>query len=190
MKTATLVTNQLKNKRLIASTMVLAVALLLASLGGVSHGVANNTMYLTPASGSYTVGSTVTVAVRENSGSTDVNAVEADLSYNSTDLQYLSSDFSTSAFEISATSSGGSGVVSMARGTTNASLSGDQLIGNLSFKVLAAGTGTVTFTTTSGVASNGTNTNPSYLNANAYTYTNTNTNAGTCTYHCYYNSYS
>ena len=112
----------------------------------------STTLYLSPASSTTNVGSTLSVTVRENSGSTDVNAVEADFSYPSNLLQYASTDFSSSAFEIAASSTGGSGTVSIARGTVNLTLSGDQVIGIVNFNVLAAGSATLSFLNSSAVA--------------------------------------
>ena len=67
------------------------------------------TMSITPASGSYTVGNTISVVVNENSGSVGINTVEADLSYNASQLQYVSSAMSSS-FDTSVQNSGGSGL--------------------------------------------------------------------------------
>src|SRR4029078_5857401 len=55
-----------------------------------------NSMYLTPASGSYAVGTNYVVSVRTNTSDT-VNAVTADLTYSS-NLQFVSIDGSGSAF--------------------------------------------------------------------------------------------
>ncbi len=100
-------------------------------------------LYLSPSSGTYAIGSTVTVDVRENSGSLPVIAAQLDLTYDTYDLTYVSSNFATSAFEIGASSNGGNGVVTFSRGTTNQNLNGDQEIGQVTFVATAPGLASV-----------------------------------------------
>lgn len=104
-------------------------------------------LYVTPASGSFTVGSDIVVEIRAHSGATLINAVQADIAYSS-NLQYVSSDISASAFSVAAQNTGGSGVVTIALGTITP-VSGDQLIAKVTFKVLAAGSGTIDLKDTS-----------------------------------------
>lgn len=96
----------------------------------------SGTFTLSPPSGSYTVGSTFTVAVQENSGETAVNAVQADLSYDPSRLEFLDIDASSSAFDIKALQVGGGGKVSIARAKLGSPLMGSQLVGSVTFKVL------------------------------------------------------
>jgi hypothetical protein len=98
-------------------------------------------IYLTPASGSYAVGSNIVVEIRVNSGTTPINAVQADLAYSS-NLQYVSSDVTTSALTITAQNTGGSGIATIALGTITP-VTSDQLVAKVTFKVLSAGTGTI-----------------------------------------------
>lgn len=127
-----------------------------------------DSIYLAPASGSYAVGSSFTIAVRENSGSA-VNAAEANLSYPVSALEYQSIDGSGSAFGIDANSTGGNGSVNIARGTTSP-VTGDQLIAKVTFKVLAITTATIQMQSSSVVLSSSTNIN--VVNArNGGTYT-------------------
>ncbi len=121
------------------------------------HAQAANSIYLAGASGSYAVGSTFTVSIRENSGSA-VNAAEADLSYSTSALQFVSIDGSGSAFGIDASSSGGNGTVTVSRGNTSA-VNGDQLIAKVTFKALAITTASVQMQSSSVVLSSTTNTN-------------------------------
>jgi hypothetical protein len=102
----------------------------------------SGTLYITPASGTYSQGNNITFTVRENSGATNVNAESFNGTYNQTKLQFLSFDFTNSAYEIAASSSGGSGAVNIDRGTASSTLSGDQEIGKVTFKVLAPATTT------------------------------------------------
>ena len=151
--------HRLVRRPLAIAGLILASTVVATSVITTVQATGSTTLYLSPASSTTTVGSTLAVTVRENSGSTAVNAVEADLSYPSALLQYSSTDFSTSAFEIGAGSTGGSGSITMARGTVNSSLSGDQIVGIVNFKVLASGSATANFLNSSAVTSTANNTN-------------------------------
>lgn len=109
-------------------------------------------LYLSPTSGGYHIGDTVTMAVRENSFTTAVNSVQANLTYNASVLQFQSSDISASPFEISVQNTGGSGTIQIALGSFDGSVTGDQLVSTVTFTVLATGTAAVAFTTGSGIA--------------------------------------
>jgi hypothetical protein len=115
-----------------------------------------DSIYVTPAAGSYTVGNNFTVSVRVNT-TDQVNAAGADLTY-SNNLEYVSNDGSGSAFGIDAHSTGGSGTVSLSRATITA-VSGDQLVAKVTFKVLAAGSGVLTMQSSSQALSSTTNQN-------------------------------
>lgn len=101
---------------------------------------AANSMYVTPASGNHAVGSTFTVSIRENSA-VAINVAQAELKYSS-GLEFVSIDGAGSAFAIDASSVGGNGLVTISRGLTG-SVSGDQLISKVTFRVIAAGTATI-----------------------------------------------
>ncbi|HET8709310.1 MAG TPA: cohesin domain-containing protein [Candidatus Saccharimonadales bacterium] len=116
-------------------------------------------LFLTPAKGNFTVGSTFTVQIRENSGSNQVNSVQANLTYSQTLLQFVSADTTGSPFTTTVQNSGGSGVINLGVGLLASSVGGDQLVGTITFKVLASGTAAVAFDTGSGVASAASNTN-------------------------------
>ena len=73
------------------------------------------TLYLSPASGSVSKGSILTVSIRENSGNEPVNSVQANLSYPANLLDFVSIN-SSSAWGVVAQNSGGSGSVQIARG--------------------------------------------------------------------------
>jgi hypothetical protein len=106
-------------------------------------GAGSNTkrLYVSPASGAQTVGGTFEVQVRVNSGTDEINAVEADINY-SNNLEFVSVDGNGSDFAVDAQKSGGSGKVTIVRGTTTP-VSGDKLLAKVTFKVLSAGTGSV-----------------------------------------------
>jgi hypothetical protein len=148
------------NKRfyLYAIGLITAGGVLMASTSNQPVGAqAANSLYLSSANGSYPVGSTFTVSIRENSSSS-VNAVEADLSYSTSALEYVSIDGSGSAFGIDASSTGGNGSVGVSRGSTNP-VSGDQLVAKVTFKVLAITTASVQMQSSSVALSSTTNTN-------------------------------
>ncbi len=131
------------------STSVLLIAILLFALVGASFLVrsfaASATLYLTPATSTISLGSTFSVTIRENSNTEVINAVQANLTYNATMLQYLSTDTATSAFDLSGSSTGGNGSVSVARAKSGTSLTGDQIVAVVSFKVIGTGSVTVGF---------------------------------------------
>ena len=143
-----------------AALVTLGTAMVVSGLRPeATQAAASAKLYLSPSSGSYKVGTSFTVSVRENSGTEPVNAVQADLSYPGSKLQFVSTSLSGSAFAISAGTSGGNGSVSIALGSTTAR-TGDQLIAKVTFKVLAGGTsGAVSFAGSSAVLSANTNTN-------------------------------
>ena len=108
-----------------------------------------------PATGSYTVGGSVTLDIRENSGQTAVNSVESDISYPSSLLQYVSYSVASSAFSTPITApSLGTGDFKYPIVNTSA-LTGDQEVLSVSFKVLAPGTATVSFESSSAVVGAG-----------------------------------
>ncbi|MDF2460799.1 MAG: Cohesin domain [Candidatus Saccharibacteria bacterium] len=108
-------------------------------------------MYLTPASGTYAAGSTLTVTVRINTGGDDVNAVQADLTYPTNKLTFQSVDASASAFDVPAPTSGGNGAVSIARGKIG-NVTGDVEVAKVKFTVLSSpGSVPITFSNSSAV---------------------------------------
>lgn len=107
---------------------------------------------LTPSSGSQVNGSQFTVYIKEMSND-QINAVQANLSYDPAVLQLVSLDTSGSSFNYPLAESGGDGSVNIARGVSGGSiLSGTQNVGALTFKVLS-GTGntTISFVSSSAI---------------------------------------
>ncbi len=133
-------------------------------------------IYLTPDSGTFLVGSNITVQVREDSGADMVNAVQADLKYSANNLQFVKADATGSGFGVEASdpnTSAGNGVVSIPRGNTSP-ISGDKLISTVTFKVIATGTATVEVSTSSVLLSSDTNADIASQRLGAgYTLTNT-----------------
>ncbi|HET9721926.1 MAG TPA: hypothetical protein VFP32_02755 [Candidatus Saccharimonadales bacterium] len=125
------------------ATVVLGLSVLALRTNAVGGGSA--TLSLSPASGSYTTGNTISVAIYENSGTDQVNAVQANLTYPASLLSCSDSSVSSSsAFGVSAQSTCGSGSAQIARGTTTA-VSGSQLVATVTFTAASAGTATITF---------------------------------------------
>jgi len=152
--------NWLLQKRHIVYVIAIAASATVLAADGLglrpAGAQAANSLYLSPASGTYTTGANFTVAVRVNT-SGDINAVGADMTYGP-NLQYVSIDSNGSAFSIDASSTGGNGLVSISRATITP-VSGDQLVAKVTFKALSAGTGVVTMAGSSQALSSSTNQN-------------------------------
>lgn len=115
-------------------------------------------MRVSPSSGTYNPGSTVVVSVYVNSGGQSVNAVQADFTYSASRLEFQSINASGSAFAIDASSSGGGGSVSIARGNISAVSGSSLLVAKVTFKVLSStGAAAINFSSSSTVASSSTN---------------------------------
>lgn len=119
-------------------TAFVSLSLLVASnlMPGVAL-AAGGSISLTANKGTVAAGGSVIIAVYMNGGGNAVNAVQADLSYPASKLQYVGFSATGSAFEIGATSGGGDGLATLARGTVSA-VSGSGLVGTVTFKALAA----------------------------------------------------
>ncbi len=118
------------------------------------------TVYLNPASSTFGQLTSFSVQVRENSGATSVNAVQANLSYNASLVDFVSVDTTGTAFSVEAQSTGGAGVINLARGTCGgcAAVTGDQLIATINFKTKStSGAAAVNFTTGTALVSSTTN---------------------------------
>ena len=177
---------------------ILILTLVLLHINGSFHSnspkakvgaTATDTLTLSPASGTYSVGSTLTVTVNETTTTDAINAVEADLSYNTSQLQFVSAACS-STFSVYVPPTGGSGAVSLACAVPNTTVTGTQTVGTVSFTVLAGGSAPITFASTSAIilASNlsntwnGNTTGGTYTLANAPTVSITNVSANSEVY--------
>jgi chitodextrinase len=142
--------------------VVVVVVLLFAAVGArvlFNAFAAGDSLYLAPTAVTQSLGSNFTVTIHENSGTDAVNAVEADLAYDQTKLQFVSISTTTSAFDLSAVSGGGSGSVKIARAKSVTSLTGDQVVATVTFKALALGNTTVSFVSSSAIVSSTNNSN-------------------------------
>ena len=112
---------------------------------------------LSPSTQNVSKGSTLTVSVWADSGTTTVNAVQANLSYPANLLTYSSIDTSGSAFGVTAQATGSNGKVQIARGNATA-ISGKLLIAKVNFKAATnKGTAAINFTTGTALAGYTTN---------------------------------
>ncbi len=115
------------------------------------------TIYLSPTTQNLAAGTTFTVTVRENSGTTAVNAIQADFSYNANLVDFDSIDSTGTAFNIEASLTGGAGKVSISRGNATP-LTGDQLVATVTFKTkLASGSVPMAFISGTALLSSTTN---------------------------------
>ncbi len=133
--------------KLVSLTSLTTLFLAVVGLSSVSA-AGSGQLTLTPASGSYLKDSTLKVTV--NSTSTDaINAVEADLNYDTSQLEFISVDKSASAFTLYCSTSGGGGSVKI--GCAHSSnLTGTNKVADVSFKVLVgSGSTAITFASSS-----------------------------------------
>lgn len=129
-------------------SLILTLTICFSGLGQV-EAAGSATLSLTPASGSYRVGDTVTVTVQENSGTDAVNAVQADLNYSGT-LQHVSTNLSSSAFTLVGTNTAGGGSVKLGLASTT-NRTGQQTVAVVTFRAISAGTSTISFAGTSAI---------------------------------------
>lgn len=116
-------------------------------------------LYLSPASGGVANGSNLVVNVYEDSGSSGINAVQANLTYPTNLLSYVSYS-SSSAFSVEAENpSGNTGSLRFARGSITAR-TGAQLVVTITFKaVTSSGSASVVFSSGSEVVDSSENQN-------------------------------
>jgi hypothetical protein len=122
------------------------------------------TLYQSPATKSVNIGTSFTEDVRLTPNTT-VDGVSATLSYDQTKLQFVSVDGGSSPFDLElGAQTGGSGTVTVSRGTLGNGVSTDSLVATVTFKALA-GSGTSVIQTAGNATKNGGYTNPSTTNA-------------------------
>jgi uncharacterized repeat protein (TIGR01451 family) len=149
--------------------MVAAVAVVGISLEHLTY-AASGSLTFSPSSGSYSVGSTFTVAVQENSGPDPANTVDAVVTFPAS-LQFVS-DTTVGPFSFnpvsSDTASGNS--VHITRAQLGTSSTGAQTLTTITFKVVSAGSAAVGFGTGSDILS-ATNSSNLLTNSPGATYT-------------------
>jgi hypothetical protein len=142
-------TNRLNQYKflLVGILVIAAIAVYGVHLLQGSHAATGATMYVTPATSSITSGSTVSLTIRENSGTANVNSVQSSFTYPSSQLQFMSITEGGAFNTAAATDTSTPGTVRVARFISGGgSVNGDQPIVTVNFKVLAtAGTVTTAF---------------------------------------------
>lgn len=135
---------------------VMFVAALGSSLYLSKVSAASAQLYMAPGSGTLTQNNNVVVGIRINNGTDSSNAVQANLSYPTAKLQYISTSLS-GVYDIVAENSHSSGSIRIGLGKIG-TVSGDQLIANVTFKVIGnSGTGSITWDSGSAAVNGGTN---------------------------------
>jgi hypothetical protein len=113
------------HKRIFCVAVVTAAGLAgLVTPATASTAASQASLYLSPASGSPSVGDELDVQIRVNTGSQQTNAVQANLTYPSGQLSVLGFDNSTTSFPITAQQQASNGLIQVARGTATP-VSGD-----------------------------------------------------------------
>jgi len=97
-------------------------------------------MYLTPATSTVTTNAGFNVEIRENSGSTSVNAVQANLTYPASSLEVTGISTASGAFSTVAEASASNGNIKIGLGTGagTAAKTGDQSVAVIQFKAKTA----------------------------------------------------
>jgi chitodextrinase len=139
------------------SSAAAAVALVAGAVLLSTHAAGVGVLSLSPATANVSLGSTVTVTILENSSTTSVNSVEADLTYDQSKLQFVSVSTSTSPFTLVARATGGSGSVLVGSATTTP-VSGQQTVAVVTFTAIGTGNAPISFSATSGLAESTNNT--------------------------------
>lgn len=106
------------------------------SAAGIAH------LSLVTKTNSYNINETLSATIHVNS-TDEINFVEADLSYDKAKLQFVDLDKSQSAFDMQIPNNNGDGTVKVSVAKQNTSLSGDQIVVDVNFKVLV-GSGSTT----------------------------------------------
>jgi hypothetical protein len=143
----------------VLALLVIAVAIYGVHQQKPSHAATiTATLSASPSSGTYTVGSTISVAIFENSSTEPVSTVQADITYDSTALAFVpggtannqTDDTGSQFTDIAPPPIVGTGTLSVSRGAITAQ-TGNQKVTTVNFTVLKAGTATISFAGTSQV---------------------------------------
>lgn len=142
---------------LLAVTLILPVSM--------QHALAaTGIIYITPGSSSIQAGSSETVSLRINPGTT-VDGVQATVSYDPSSLQLNSVDNSASPFNAQLQKSAGGGTIKLSLGNLSGGVSSDALIANINFTALASSGGATLAISNANATSGGSYTNPTTANA-------------------------
>ena len=117
------------------------------------------TLSFSPASKTLNVGEEVAASILVNSGSVNINAVAAYISYPTAFLQVISVDATSSVLSFVAEKKAEGGVIKISGGTPTPGFSGSKQIGTVRFKAISAGTATLSLLGTSAVLTDQGNSN-------------------------------
>lgn len=133
---------------LVLAVLVVVMSVAATSLPVLAATVGDASFSLSPTTGTYTVGSTLTLSVYETSSSSDnTNAVDANLTYPANLLKYNTQTLG--AFTLCTSQYGGNGSVGMACAAPTTQ-SGTELAVAISFTVQAAGAAQISMVSSSG----------------------------------------
>jgi hypothetical protein len=99
---------------------------------------------VTPSSQTVTEGDIVTVVIHVNSGTDDINSVQANLSYPTSKLAFSALDYTGSAFGVHASQNTGGGVIQVGLGTTSP-VQGSQTVVTVKFQAIASGSASLSY---------------------------------------------
>jgi hypothetical protein len=126
--------------------LFVAVTIVAALIGlplAVTADTTVRTLYFTPSGGSYTVGNSFKVQLRENSGSVDVDHADVQITYPDNLIGFNESSLTGSAFPTNVKRGGANGNVTIDVTTSSKTVNEDQLIATLTFTAKAAGSAVI-----------------------------------------------
>lgn len=122
----------------LAVLMIGSVSYIGVKLYDASRAATPGTVYITSASTTVTSGSTISLTVREESGTSPVNSIGFLMRYNPAHLQYVDPVVESGNFPfVGPTSTDEPGIIRVTRGIQGGSVTGDKAVVTLNFKVLA-----------------------------------------------------
>ena len=139
------------------SLLGLIIVLSPASALAASDGSGSAYFTMTPNSGTFNIGDYLTLNINENSGTTGVNAVQADISYDPGLLAFQSINAAGSAFPAEMPAVGGGSIVKISRAilgdgsSTPVVLTGDKYVASVTFKIIGAGSTQVNWANSSSI---------------------------------------
>lgn len=123
---------------------------------------ASASLYLSPSTGTYTIGNTFSIVVKVNSGGQSINAAEASLVFNPNELEVVSLSKTGSIFTLWTTEpvfSNSLGTIEWGGGTPTSFTGASGIIITITFKAKLSGTAQVNFSSGSVLAADGQGTN-------------------------------
>jgi len=145
------------------ATTLLILALFLGFLPSLPAEAADASLYLSPSTGTYSVGNTFSIVVKVNTGGVAINATEGEIVFSPDKLEVVSVSKSGSIFSLwtgQPVFSNSNGTVSFAGGTPNPGYTGAAgKIITITFRTKISGTVTVSFSSGAVLANDGAGTN-------------------------------